>query len=243
MVDKITAPVSQTGLINKVNEIIENGGAITVDTVISSTSENPVQNKVIYNALTVKADKTEIPTIVQTFSSSSTSAPSCKAINSALFLQNKTNRVGALSIEGEPAVVANAINIGGSSTVSGSLGNCVAVGYAATVKDYCTAVGSGAVAYGNYVMALGYGAKATASYAIQIGAGTNSTADTVAIGAYQVLDGSTGKIPNDRLSLDTVPTSASTVPVTSGGVYSALSSKTIEATYSSATETLTLSLS
>lgn len=37
---------------------------ITIDSSMSSTSDNPVQNKVITQALTVKADKTEIPTRV-----------------------------------------------------------------------------------------------------------------------------------------------------------------------------------
>ena len=56
-VEKITTPVTQVNLINKVNEIIT-----SVDSVISDTSENPVQNKVIYKALTAKADTTAIPT-------------------------------------------------------------------------------------------------------------------------------------------------------------------------------------
>ena len=59
-VEKITQPITQVGLINKVNELIDQ--SITVDSTISSTSENPVQNKVIYQALTAKADATAIPT-------------------------------------------------------------------------------------------------------------------------------------------------------------------------------------
>ena len=61
MVDKITLPITQTGVINKINEIIDSPASIVVDTTISSTSENPVQNKVIYAALTAKADTTAIP--------------------------------------------------------------------------------------------------------------------------------------------------------------------------------------
>lgn len=60
MVDKITSPVSELGLINKVNEIIENSSAITVDTVIDSSSTNPVQNKVIASALSAKANTSDI---------------------------------------------------------------------------------------------------------------------------------------------------------------------------------------
>lgn len=38
------------------------GGDITVDSELSTTSKNPVQNKVITNALNSKADDTDIPT-------------------------------------------------------------------------------------------------------------------------------------------------------------------------------------
>ena len=60
MVDKITTPITQTGVITKINELIDS--SIVVDSVISSSSENPVQNKIIYQALTAKADATVIPT-------------------------------------------------------------------------------------------------------------------------------------------------------------------------------------
>lgn len=61
MVDKITQPTSQLNLINKVNEVIDNLD-IEVDSSLSTTSENPVQNKVITTALNNKASKSEIPT-------------------------------------------------------------------------------------------------------------------------------------------------------------------------------------
>ena len=61
--------------------------------------------------------------------------------------------------------------------------------------------------------ALGSNANTSASRAIQIGGGTNSTASTLAIGfgydsnnnplEYQLLDGSTGLIPIDRLTVFT----------------------------------------
>lgn len=39
------------------------GGSVTVDSALSSTSENPVQNKAIYLALQDKADASDIPTV------------------------------------------------------------------------------------------------------------------------------------------------------------------------------------
>ena len=55
-VDKITSPVSPKELIDKTNEIIDNLGAgVTVDTVLSTESTNPVENKAIANAVNAKS--------------------------------------------------------------------------------------------------------------------------------------------------------------------------------------------
>lgn len=59
MVNKITSPITPLGEIDKINEIIDNLGSssIDVDSALSTTSENPVQNKVITSALDGKLDK------------------------------------------------------------------------------------------------------------------------------------------------------------------------------------------
>lgn len=71
------------------------------------------------------------------------------------------------------------------------------------------AIGSGAYATGNSsnmypATAIGYTASATASNAIQLGNGSNSTANTFAVGFdgtnYTLLDGTTGLIPDARIS-------------------------------------------
>lgn len=46
----------------KEGDVIEGGGEVTIDSGLSDTSKNPVQNKVITEALNNKADKTAIPT-------------------------------------------------------------------------------------------------------------------------------------------------------------------------------------
>ena len=48
--------------INSGGVISLSGGAITIDDALSTTSENPVQNKVITNTLATKADTSAIPT-------------------------------------------------------------------------------------------------------------------------------------------------------------------------------------
>jgi len=57
----------------------DSGGSVTVDSAMSSTSENPVQNKVIYVALNNKQDTSNLVTSI---SSSSTDAqyPSAKCV-------------------------------------------------------------------------------------------------------------------------------------------------------------------
>ena len=64
---------------NETIELDAGGGSITVDSAMSSTSENPVQNKVIYVALNNKQDTSNLVTSI---SSSSTDAqyPSAKCV-------------------------------------------------------------------------------------------------------------------------------------------------------------------
>lgn len=83
-VNKITSPATPLEVVNKINEVIDNqggggGGSITVDDAISSTSTNPVQNKVIYTAL---SGKQATSNLVTSLSSSSTDAqyPSAKCV-------------------------------------------------------------------------------------------------------------------------------------------------------------------
>ena len=50
------------GQIRLYTNAASSGSTITIDSALSSTSENPVQNKVIYSALEDKADSSDIPT-------------------------------------------------------------------------------------------------------------------------------------------------------------------------------------
>lgn len=92
-------------------------------------------------------------------------------------------------------------------------------------------IGQAAEGSGSYSSGLGTGAKATGNYAIQLGYGTNSTASTLSVGFnasssadrknWQLLDGSTGLIPDARLSTNIAKTSDiknSMITITQGGV-------------------------
>ena len=125
----------------------------------------------------------------------------------------KTNYSQAVAIGSSSQATASAsVAIGGSSKASANTAN--AFGYSSE------ATGVGATT-------LGYSAKASAVYSIQLGKGTNSTASSLAVGFngtnYSLLDGTTGLIPDARISTNIARTSAiptvnnPTITFTQGG--------------------------
>ena len=46
-------------LVGKINDIDASGGSVTVDSTLSTTSENPVQNKVVNSALNGKVNTSD----------------------------------------------------------------------------------------------------------------------------------------------------------------------------------------
>lgn len=104
-------------------------------------------------------------------------------------LMNTSTGATSLTILGTATNKTYAINIGYSSQATGSYG---------------VSLGVFSYANGSQALGLGYSARATANYAIQLGKGTNSTASTLYVGFnnsnYLLLDGSTGLIPDARLS-------------------------------------------
>ena len=152
-----------------------------------------------------------IPTVDQTYDGTSSNAQSGVAIAGAGFLDNKGTGTNSLAIMG---------------TATGNRG--VGLGQAAE--------GTGA-----YSSGLGTGAKATGNYSIQIGYGTNSTASTLSVGFnassssdrtnWELLDGSTGLIPDARISNNIVKTVNSTSPDANGNV--SLTIPVVDQTYNS----------
>ena len=115
-------------------------------------------------------------------------------------LVNSATNSTSISIYGTPASGINTINIGRYTTPAGV--NSIMIG------NYSKA-GEGAMAFGNGAEAARYGfaylGKAAASYAYQIGRGTNSESYTLYVGwgtneNYKMLDGTTGFIPDARIS-------------------------------------------
>lgn len=184
-VNKITSPPSQKGVIDKINEVIDNlgGGGIATDVQINGTSitSSNVANIITESAYNASSNK--IATMAD--------MPSLSG-----YLQNSESGTHTLGILSNP----NSNNYSGSVAIGvGSRlnsGSGVAVGYEATVND-------------TYATALGYRAKAGYS-AIQLGYGTNNTNSTFNVGFirgtdnqshnWQLLDGTTGLIPYQRIN-------------------------------------------
>lgn len=62
--------------------------------------------------------------------------------------------------------------------------------------------GRDSVVSGEASIAIGYNTRITGDNSIQLGTGTNNTSNTFQVWNYALLDGSTGKIPSDRLDIN-----------------------------------------
>lgn len=98
--------------------------------------------------------------------------------------------------------VAPTISIGGGQRYGGkgiqfgqNAGYSNHGSYNILIGDYANA--------GREGIAIGFNAKTTVDYSIQLGRGVNSDTKTFQIWDYQLLDGNTGKVPDERLN-DTV---------------------------------------
>lgn len=67
------------------------GGSVTVDSTMSSTSENPVQNKVIYSALQSKANASDIPTVASSVTAGGTNPVNSVAVIAYINSLDATN--------------------------------------------------------------------------------------------------------------------------------------------------------
>lgn len=121
-----------------------------------------------------------VPTVDQTYSSSSTNAQSGVAINNAKFIRNLATGTNALSIGGGYASSQNwAVNIGSASQATCASGIAIGSGAKALTTSYSTAVGVDASA----TKGVAIGAYSVASNnAIALGNGTSASLTTSASG-------------------------------------------------------------
>ena len=152
------------------------------------------------------------------------------------FLKNTATGTNSLTLLGGVSGGTQSVNIGYSSYAANS---ATALGYYTSASNYYScAIGSNAAARGINATAIGWAAQATANGAIQIGQGTNSTANSLSAGFdgsithnYQLLDGTTGKIPNARLNTLVGAATDNTKFLKGDGTWADLTIPTVDQTY------------
>ena len=206
-VNKLQLPAKQNAVQEKINEIIDNlggGGGSSTDVQINSTSitSGGVANIVTNTAY--DASNNKIATMSDLPSGgANTDLSNLTATGEAHFLKNTATGTNSLTIGGTATSVNAAVNIGYNSSVALSAGGQATRG-----------------------IAIGVGANVTGTDSIQLGMGTASSNSSLyagfyIYGNYQLLDGTTGLIPDARISTNIARTSQ--IPSTSGLANTSLS--------------------
>lgn len=147
---------------------MDEGSSVTVDSALSSSSENPVQNKVINTALAGKADAATYGYV-----------PWANSDGNAATIGTRSGTVGAVSLtvgNGCTASGANSVATGFQATASGVYAHAEGAGSKAS-GWYAHAEGSGTTASGDNSHAEGYLAKASGVYSHAEGYRTSATLD------------------------------------------------------------------
>lgn len=201
-VNKLDLPSKENAVQEKINEIIDNlgggGGSSSLSGLTDVTLTSPTSGEVLdYDG--------------------------SKWVNSSGYLKNTATGNHSLTLIGTASTKNYTVNIGYNSQVG--TGSTVAIGYNANASSVAStaigadatasnssavAVGKNTTASGSLSVALGQNATASGNYSIQLGRGTNSTDSSLSIGFFngsdinaqnwQLLDGTTGLIPDARLS-------------------------------------------
>lgn len=220
-------PVTSGGVYSAIKAI----PSITVDTALSSTSTNPVQNKVINTALSNKLGKTETAakatadadgnTITTTYLTNGAAA------NTYLKKTDATNTYLKKSDAANTYATKDAL-----SSAIGSVYR-----YKGSVAAYGNLPTSGQITGDVYNVEASYGNVPAGTNWAWNGSAWDALAGTVDLSSYakaqdvantyatqsSLSTGLAGK--QDKLTFDSTPTSGSTNPVTSGGVYTAINTK------------------
>ena len=98
--------INSQSLLGSGNISIEAGSSITVDSALSTTSENPVQNKVITNTLQTKANASDIPTKVSQLENDSKFATQTAV---ATGLATKADKDSLTSLEGSVSTLETTV--------------------------------------------------------------------------------------------------------------------------------------
>ena len=220
------ATVATSGSYDDLTDKPEIPDGVTVDSALSSSSTNPVQNKVVNSALSGKAPTNHA-------SSATTYGAGTGSNYGHVKLSDATDSTSGASagIAATPAAVkaaydlangkansshnhsASDINSGTLPVSRGGTGN-------SSVDTTPTSDSTKMVTSGGVYTALAGKADASHTHTEYAASSHNHSASDITSGTLPVARGGTG-----NTSVDTTPTSGSTKMVTSGGIYTALAGK------------------
>lgn len=207
--------------------LISNSVEIVVDDKLSDTSENPVQNKVITK---------EVNDILLNNKQIAKDYENAFGIEwNAGFLAGNSKSTGNWSIGIGADSEAGQLGISIGNRAKSNNGSDVIIGTNARRTDRTspngygsTAIGSGSKVSGINNIALGSQSEvnvdASVNPTVQLGSGTNTNNGSLQFRNYTVVEND-GKIPNERLNIDTELSNESTNAVANNTVNTALSSK------------------
>lgn len=250
MVDKITTAPTDNTVVEKINEVIDALGTATGANTdlsnLSATGEAHFQTPLVSGTNIKTINNTSLLgsgniSVLQNNANGVTGSIAIDDITGGTYY-NYSTAYGSLAIAKEYSVaIGNSTQPQGTYCVAigvnaNSLSYGAAIGRISYASNYAVAIGSEAAANANYSTAIGYasGVAAGSNSSIQIGYGTNLTANTFNVGFYnnsnthynwQLLDGTTGLIPDARISTNIarstdIPTTDQTFDGTSANAQS-----------------------
>lgn len=181
------------------------------DEVISSSDVVNALGYTPYNSTNPSGYITsaDLPTVDQTYDATSANAQSGVAIAGAGFLKNTATGLYSISVDGNATTKNHAINIGfnstsdiasiaiGSNSTSGS--NGISLGSQAKAGSFCVAIGSNAKTGTSVVNAIQLGSNSTNTESNTFYVSFNGSNEALGLN-YKLLDGTTGLIPDARIS-------------------------------------------
>lgn len=231
------------------------GGSITVDQTYDATSTNAQSGTAVAEAVATITAFTGATSSVAG-SAGLVPAPTTTDVDKYLKgdgtwaavsgLQNAATQSSSLSIT-EAITGVGSVNFGTmyNSSSSKKYDSTVSMGvgtYTGGIGD--VVIGSSARSFGAYSVAIGLSAYTRQNYSIQLGFGENNEAKSFYVGFYdtnsslrnnyKLLDGTTGKIPNDRIngvSGSFTSQDGKTVTVTNGVITSIVGTSNVNLTF------------
>lgn len=185
------------------------GGGGTVDQTYDATSTNAQSGTAVAqavapylknvatgtNSLSILADPATSSDCVGIGVGAKTTSSYGTAVGRRTYAQQGATSVGYKISSGQISVC-----IGAQAYAQNAIG-AIAIGGALSETNNTRATEKRAIAIGSYGYDTNLYVQANAQDAIQLGCGINSTAKTFQVYEYQLLDGTTGKIPVERLPI------------------------------------------